>query len=114
MYILIRVKNHPIFNREGTNIYCEFPITFVQAALGAELEVPTIDGKVKYSIPEGTQTGTTFRLRNKGVPYIGSSRRGDMYVKVEVEVPKRLSEKQKEILNLPKNLEMRFMKIEYF
>jgi len=98
LYILIRVKNHPIFNREGTNIYCEFPITFVQAALGAELEVPTIDGKVKYSIPEGTQTGTTFRLRNKGVPYIGSSRRGDMYVKVEVEVPKRLSEKQKEIL----------------
>src|SRR5690606_19406019 len=74
------------------------PITFVQAALGAELEVPTLDGKVRYTIHEGTQTGTIFRLKNKGVPYLRGNGRGDQYVKEEIEVPKKLSEKQKELL----------------
>ena len=74
------------------------PISFVQAALGAEVEVPTLDGKVKYTIPEGTQTGTTFRLRGKGVPYLNGSGRGDQYVTVNIETPKNLSKEQKELL----------------
>lgn len=98
LYIYIHVKPHPILKREGNNIYCEVPITFAQAALGAELTVPTLDGKVKYEIPEGTQTGTTFRLKNKGVPKIRGNGRGDQYVKVKVEVPKKLSKEQKELL----------------
>jgi molecular chaperone DnaJ len=74
------------------------PITFVQAALGAELEVPTIDGKVKYSIPDGTQTGTVFRIKGKGIPYLRGNGRGDQFVKVNIEVPKRLNDKQKAVL----------------
>jgi molecular chaperone DnaJ len=74
------------------------PITFVQAVLGAELEVPTLDGKVKYSIPEGTQTGSIFRLKGKGIPYLRGNGRGDQYVKVEIDVPKKLNEKQKAAL----------------
>ena len=74
------------------------PITFVQSALGGELEVPTLEGKVKYNIPEGTQTGTVFKLRGKGIPYIRGTGRGDLLFKVNIEVPKRLNEKQKELL----------------
>jgi len=98
LYITINVRPHPIFKRQGNDVVCEMPITFVQAALGAELEVPTLDGKVKYSIQEGTQTGTIFRLRGKGIPYLRGSGRGDQYVKVEIDVPKKLNEKQKELL----------------
>lgn len=98
LYIYIHVQPHPILKREGNDIYCEVPITFAQAALGAELTVPTLDGKVKYEIPEGTQTGTTFRLKNKGVPKIRGNGRGDQYVKVKVEVPKKLSKEQRELL----------------
>lgn len=99
MLVEISVKPHPIFIREGNDVHCEIPITFVQAALGAELEVPTLDGKVKYNIDEGTQTGTIFRLRGKGIPYLRNKNvRGDQYVKVKVEVPKKLDEKQKESL----------------
>ena len=74
------------------------PITFVQAALGATVKVPTLDGAVEYDIPEGTQSETTFKLRGKGVPYIRSKARGDQYVKVRVEVPSNLTQKQKELL----------------
>jgi molecular chaperone DnaJ len=74
------------------------PITFVHAALGSELEVPTLDGKVKYTIPEGTQTGSIFRLKNKGIPYLRGNGRGDQYVKVQIDVPKKLNDKQKELL----------------
>jgi molecular chaperone DnaJ len=98
LYIVVRVKPHPIFSRDGFDVMCEMPITFVQAALGGELEVPTIDGKVRYPIPEGTQTGTVFRLKNKGIPHLGGSGRGDQFVKTVVEVPKRLNEKQKRLL----------------
>ncbi|MCX7923213.1 MAG: molecular chaperone DnaJ [Clostridia bacterium] len=98
LYISIRVKPHAIFQRQGTDVICEIPITFVQAALGAELEVPTIDGKVKYSIPEGTQTASVFRLRGKGIPFLRGNGRGDQYVKVNVEVPKKLSDNQKALL----------------
>ncbi|MDK2933346.1 MAG: molecular chaperone DnaJ [Clostridiales bacterium] len=98
LYISINIKPHPLFQRQGTDVICEIPITFVQAALGSELEVPTLDGKVKYAIPEATQSGTVFRLKNKGIPHIRGYGRGDQYVKVVVEVPKNLSEKQKELL----------------
>jgi len=99
LLVVTRVKKHKIFTRQGYDILCDFPITFVEATLGAEVEVPTIDGKVKYSIPEGTQTGTVFRLKGKGVPKLhGNGARGDQYVKINIEIPKNLSDKQKEIL----------------
>jgi len=98
LYISIRVRPHPLFQRQGNDVICEIPITFVQASLGAELEVPTLDGKVRYTIPEGTQTGTIFRLKGKGIPYIRGNGRGDQYVKVHVEVPKKLNERQKAAL----------------
>ncbi len=98
LYVTVDVKPHPIFTREGQDVHCEVPISFTDAALGAELEVATIDGKVKYTIPEGTQTGSVFRLRGKGIPYPNSTRRGDHYVTVNVEVPRNLSNKQKELL----------------
>lgn len=98
LYISIRVKQHAIFQRQGNDVICEIPITFVQAALGTELEVPTLDGKVKYTVPEGTQTGAVFRLKGKGVPFLRGNGRGDQYVKVQVEVPQKLNDKQKSIL----------------
>ena len=96
--VTVAVRKHPIFTRDGANVLCEMPITFTQAALGATIEVPTLDGKVRYGIPEGTQTGTTFRLRGKGIPYVGYKTRGDQYVTVVVETPTHLSREQKELL----------------
>lgn len=98
LYIVVNVKSHPLFTREGNDIYFDMPITFIQAALGDEIEVPTLDGKVKYTIPEGTQTGTVFRLREKGIPRLRGNSRGDQYVKVVVDTPRKLNEKQKDIL----------------
>ena len=96
--VTVSVRPDPIFERDGYDVWCEIPITFAQAVLGDELTVPTIDGKVKYSIPEGTQPGTTFRLRNRGINYVNGRGRGDQYVKVIVEVPRNLNSKQKEAL----------------
>ncbi|MDD4503350.1 MAG: molecular chaperone DnaJ [Clostridiaceae bacterium] len=98
LYIYMRVKPHKLFKREGINLYCEMPISFTQAALGDEIDVPTLEGKMKYSIPEGTQTGTTFRIKNKGIPSLKNKIRGDLYFTVKVSVPKKLSEQQKELL----------------
>jgi len=98
LYIVVDVEPHPLFVREGYTVMMEMPITFVQAALGDEVEVPTLDGKVKYKIPEGTQSGTVFRLRGKGIPYLRTAQRGDQLIKINVEVPKKLSDKQKDIL----------------
>ena len=99
LLISVIVRPHAIFEREGTNVYMEQEISFAQATLGAELELPTLDGKVKYTIPEGTQPGTTFRLRGKGIPYLRSpSTRGDQFVTVKVAVPRNLSGAQKEKL----------------
>ena len=99
LLISVIVRPHAIFEREGTNIYMEQEISFTQATLGAELELPTLDGKVKYTIPEGTQPGTTFRLRGKGVPYLRSpNTRGDQFVTVKVGVPRNLNATQKEKL----------------
>jgi len=98
LLITITVRPHELFRREGTSVLCEAPITFAQAVLGAELEIPTIDGKVKYDLPEGTQSGTTFRLKGKGIPSINGRGRGDQYVTVYIETPKNLNKEQKEAL----------------
>jgi molecular chaperone DnaJ len=98
LLVAIRVQPSDIFEREGDDILYEMPISFTQAALGAEVEVPTLDGKVKYSIHEGTQTGSVFRLRGKGVQHLRGSGRGDQYVTVNVEVPKNLTSAQKDAL----------------
>ena len=98
LLITISVKPSSDFVRDGSNLYYSMPISFVQAALGAEVEVPTLDGKVKYTIPEGTQTGTTFRLRGKGVPYLHGTGKGDLFVNVTVRTPTGLSAEQKELL----------------
>ena len=98
LLITVMVQPHEIFRRDGVDVFCEAPITFTQAVLGAELEIPTIDGKVKYSIPEGTQTGTVFRLKGKGVPVLNGRGRGDQYVTVVIETPRSLKKEQKEAL----------------
>ena len=95
----IRIKPHPQFHRDGTTVLYEHPVSFYQAAMGAELEIPTIDGKVKYNLPAGTQTGTTFRLRGKGIPVLRGRGRGDQYVTVRVQVPTSLTAEQKEALH---------------
>ncbi len=96
--LFVNVKPHKIFKREGADIYSEFHITFVQATLGCEVVVPTLDGDVKYTIPEGTQPGTVFKLKDRGAYKLGSANRGDQYVKMIVEIPKGITDKQKEIL----------------
>lgn len=100
MKVRISVRRDPVFTREENNIRIDFPITYAQAALGAEIEVPTIDGPVTYSVPAGTQPGTVFRLRGKGVQKLQRSEgdRGDQFVHINVEVPKNLSKKQKDAL----------------
>ena len=98
LLIVIAVRPHEIFRREGTNLRLEVPISFTQAALGAEIDVPTLDGSVKYTIPEGTQTDTEFRIRGKGIQQLGSNNKGDLIFKVRVETPRRLTEKQRELL----------------
>lgn len=98
LYVQIAVRPHRIFEREGKNLYCEVPISFVDAALGGEIEVPTLDGKVMLKVPEETQTGKLFRLRGKGVVPVRGGQAGDLICKVAVETPVKLSKQQKEIL----------------
>lgn len=98
LYIVIRVKAHDFFERENDDIYCEVPLTFVQAALGDEIEIPTLTEKVKLKIPAGTQTGTYFRLKGKGVPKLRGYGQGDQHVKVTVVTPTKLSDEQRELL----------------
>ena len=98
LIISVQVRPHPQFKRDGNAVYLEQPVTFLQATLGAELEIPTIDGKVKWNLPEGTQPGTTFRLRGKGIPNVNGRGRGDQFVTVDVQVPRNLSHEQKEAL----------------
>ena len=96
--IRIIVRPHKLFRREGINLRLEVPISFTQAALGAEIDVPTLDGNVKYAIPEGTQTDTEFRIRGQGIQQLGGQQKGDLIFRVRVEIPKRMSEKQRELL----------------
>ena len=98
LLVTVLVKPHPRFERDGTSVLLEQEISYAQATLGAEVEVPTLDGKVKLTIPEGTQPGAVFRLRGKGIPYLRGSGRGDQFVSVTVKVPKNLTSSQKELL----------------
>ncbi len=98
LQIVITVAPHKLFRRDGINLYLDMPISFAQAALGAELDIPTLEGSVKQRIPEGTQTDTTFRIKGRGVPRLRTSLKGDLVVTVRVEVPRRLNDRQKELL----------------
>ena len=99
LYVVIRVEEHAFFKRDGANLYCEVPVNVAQAALGASLEIPTIEGATtKLSIPEGTQTGASFRIRNQGVPNLGARGRGDLHVVVRVMTPSRLSGEQRKLM----------------
>ena len=99
LYITVKVKNHSVFTRKGNNVLCDIPITMTQAALGAELEIPMVDGsKEKYKIPEGTQTGTKFTIRNKGFKSINSNSIGEFIFTVVVQTPKRLTREQRDLL----------------
>jgi molecular chaperone DnaJ len=98
LYVVVHVREHPIFVREGDEVLCEVPISFTQATLGSQIDVPTLDGKVKMKIPSGTQTGKVFRLRSKGVPHLHGSGRGDQHVRVVIETPSDLSHEQRALL----------------
>ncbi len=98
LYVLVHVREHEIFERDGDDIYCELPITFAQAALGDEVEVPTVHGKVQFTIPAGTQTGKVFRLKGKGAPNVHGYGKGDQHVQVRVITPTKLTDRQKELL----------------
>ncbi|MDN2664965.1 molecular chaperone DnaJ [Psychromonas sp. 14N.309.X.WAT.B.A12] len=98
LYVQMNVRPHDVFERDGNDLYCEVPISFTEAALGGEIEVPTLDGRVKLKIPAETQTGRMFRMRNKGVQSVRSHSTGDLMCKVTVETPVKLSIKQKELL----------------
>ena len=99
LFVEIHIKHHPVFERDGTDLHCTIPLAFTQAALGGEIEVPTLHGKAHMTIPEGTQTGQVFRLRGKGMPHVRSaSTIGDLYVHVELEVPVKLTSEQKDLI----------------
>ena len=99
LYIEVHIRPHPVFQRDGNNTFCEVPITFTQASLGADVDIPTIDGPYSYHIKEGTQPGETFTIRSKGIPYLNrANMRGDHIFRVVIEVPKHLNESQKELL----------------
>ena len=96
--ITVAVRAHALFERDGFDVWCEIPLSFSQASLGDEITVPTLEGKVKYTVPEGTQSGTVFRLKGRGIPFVNGRGKGDQYVRVGIEVPKSLSAKQKQAL----------------
>ncbi|MBF0350562.1 MAG: molecular chaperone DnaJ [SAR324 cluster bacterium] len=98
LYIVIHVKAHSIFEREGADLFCEVPVSFAQAALGTEIDVPTLEGKARLKIPSGTQTHKVFRMRGKGVAYLRGNGRGDLHVRVVIETPSTLTSRQRELL----------------
>jgi molecular chaperone DnaJ len=98
LYVVLHVQEHPMFEREGQNLHCAVPISFAQAALGAELEIPTLEGPEKLKIPEGTQSGTVFKIRHRGVPVLNGRGKGDLYIEVKVHTPARLNKRQRELL----------------
>ena len=98
LYVIINVKPHPIFKRSGDDIVCEVPISFAQSALGAEIEIPTLEGSAKLKVPAGTQSGKIFRLKTRGIASLHTGRRGDMQVVIRVETPTKLTKQQKELL----------------
>jgi molecular chaperone DnaJ len=98
LYVVLHPKEHPFFEREGKNLYCVVPISFPQAALGTEIRVPTLDGDYTLKVPEGTQTGATFKAKGKGVPVLNGRGRGDLHIEVKVQIPTKLTQRQRELL----------------
>jgi len=98
LYVVLTIAPHPLFERDDDSVLCNVPLSFVQATLGTSLEVPTLDGRVNLKVPAGTQPGTIFRLRGKGIPHLRSNTRGDQLCTVNIEVPKKLNTEQKELL----------------
>lgn len=98
LYVYVSVKPHKLFKRDGYNLYCEIPLSVTQAALGGEIEIPTLEGPLRHTIPEGTQNDAEFRFRGRGIQMLRGSGKGDLYVKVRVDIPKRLTDRQKELL----------------
>ena len=98
LHVYVKVAEHPLFSRNGADLVCEVPVSFPQAALGSHIEVPTLEGKVTMKLPAGTQSGKVFRLRGKGLPVFGGYGKGDQLVTILVEVPEKLSSRQRELL----------------
>jgi molecular chaperone DnaJ len=98
LYVVLHVKEHSFFEREGNDLYCVMPISFTQAALGTEIVVPTLEGEHTLKIPEGTQSGTTLRIRNKGVPVLNGHGKGDLFVEIRAQTPSKLTKRQRELL----------------
>jgi molecular chaperone DnaJ len=98
LYVVLHVKEHPFFEREGNDLYCVVPISYPQAALGTEIKVPTLEGEHTLKVPDGTQSGTSFRIRGKGVPVLNGHGKGDLYVEVRVQTPGKLNKRQRELL----------------
>jgi molecular chaperone DnaJ len=98
LYVVIHLREHGVFQRDGDDLHCEMPISFTLAALGGEIEIPTLDGSAKVKIPPETQTGQVFRLRGKGIKGVRSTYPGDLLCQVSIETPVRLTERQKELL----------------
>lgn len=118
LYVYVSVRPHKLFRREGNDIFCEIPISFVQAAMGDVITVKTLEEEVEMKIPEGTQTGSVFRLRGKGIPYLNGAGRGDQHVRVKIVTPNKLSDRQRELLkefakasgdHIPKGAEKSFL-----
>jgi len=99
LYVLVQVREHSVFRREGYDLHCDVPLTFVEATLGAEIEVPTLEGNMKYNIPEGTQTGTTFTVKGAGVQMLNGKGKGNLYFTVTVETPRNLNDNQRALLS---------------
>ncbi len=96
---MVHVQEHAFFRREGINLFCEIPVNFTTVALGGEIQVPTLDSTESVKVPEGTQTGTTLRLRGKGLPEVGGRTRGDLFATVQVQTPKKLTREQRHLLD---------------
>jgi molecular chaperone DnaJ len=99
LYVVVQVQEHEFFRRDGINLFCEIPVNFTTVALGGEIQVPTLDGSESVKVPEGTQTGTTLRLRGKGMPDVNGRGRGDLFATVQVRTPRRLSKEQRRMLD---------------
>jgi len=98
LYLVLHVKDHPLFERQGTDLHCVVPVSFTQAALGAEIKVPTLEGEHTLKVPEGTQSGTTLKIRGRGVPVLNGHGKGDLFVEVRVQTPTKLNKRQRELL----------------
>src|SRR4029077_15036282 len=95
LYVVVHVHEHEFFRRDGLNLYCEISVNFTTVALGGEVQVPTLDGQETVKVPEGTQTGTTLRLKGKGMPDVGGRGRGDLFATVQVQTPRKLTREQR-------------------